>query len=364
MIDGSPEDVGIDSERLNRAFEYLAEKTKDGSLPAASLAVSRHGIPIAMRGYGRRAPGSAEPASADSIYLVASVTKMFTVTSVMMLLDRGKVLLDDPVAHYIPEFGNRGKEEIKVFHLMTHTSGLPDMLPNNLELRKAHAPLSEFYRHMHDLELDFPPGTNIQYQSCGTNMLAEIVERVSGLSIREFMRQEIFEPLGMADTSLGVNPTLEKRIAAVNVPVEHVGADWGWTSNYWRNFGAPWGGMFSTVGDTTRFMQMFLNGGELDGAQLLSLAAVELMVRDHTSEMPLIAESVKYGQTWGLGWRLHPANWGYSGDLLSPSAFAHGGATGTDPVLDLVCVLYTTEPSAASKGILSRCSNLVAASAL
>jgi CubicO group peptidase (beta-lactamase class C family) len=297
--------------------------------------------------------------------------------ALMLLVEQGKLLISDRVADHLPEFGNRGKEAVRIHHLLTHTSGLPDMLPENIELRRRHAPLSEFVRRIYELELDFAPGTRVQYQSTGIALLGEIVERISGMALPVFLRQEFFIPLRMADSCLGVGDLDQSRIVHVNVPEEMRGTDWGWNQAYWWNFGAPWGGMFTTVSDHFRFCQMFLNGGQWDGVSILSPATTTAMTTDQSSAIVTAhnpdRSGVFWGQTWGLGWtivgrRVPDGGRTSYGDLTSPSTFGHGGATGTvvwvDPVRELVCVLFTSEPHATRNGLLGRCSNLVAAAAL
>jgi CubicO group peptidase (beta-lactamase class C family) len=247
----------------------------------------------------------------DTIFLVASVTKPVTVAAAMLLVERGKISLNDTAASIIPEFGNRGKDQIRIRHLMTHTSGLPDMLPENQKLRERRAPLREFVRLIYDLELDFPPGTNIQYQSCGIAILGEIVERIEGISLPEFLQREIFQPLGMNDTALGAQYLDTDRIAHVNTADVEMGGvgmqdtEWDWNKPYWRNFGAPWGGMFTTAGDMFRLCQMFLNGGEFEGVRVFKPETVRAMTMDQTTPMQAIPKSSKQ-QVWGLGWRLQP----------------------------------------------------------
>lgn len=353
--------------RLDRVYTFLAEAVDSGAIPGAVIQLAGHGQTLPPRAFGRQYPTPDSPAmQPDTIFLTASITKPVTVTAVMLLVEQGKLLLDDPVCAILPEFGNHGKETVTVRHLMTHTSGLPDMLPEDRQLRRAHAPLADFIRRIYNLPLAFPPGTNIQYQSCGTALLGAIVERISGLALRDFMRQQIFDPLGMNDTALGAAGLPNERIAQVNVEPEMQGQDWGWNTPFWHHFGAPWGGMFATVGDLQRFCQLFLNGGEVAGVRLLSPATVAAMITDQTGAMPLIPPEVRAGRAWGLGWRRAPTvGWSYFGNLLSPEAYGHGGATGTvvwvDPRYAAVCVLLTTQPASSSEGLLGRCSNLVAA---
>ena len=137
-------------------------------------------------------------------------------------------------------------------------AGLPDMLPENQSLRERHAPMSEFIQQICQLKLDFPAGTGLQYQSTGLAILGEIVQRVSRISLKEFLRKEFFEPLGMKDTALGIDWLPEERVPNLKLPPEQEGVDWSWNSPYWRNLGAAWGGMFSTVEDLTHFLKMLL----------------------------------------------------------------------------------------------------------
>ncbi|MCX6047190.1 MAG: serine hydrolase [Chloroflexi bacterium] len=362
--------MGLSQERLDRVYHFLDEAVQTGKIPGAAIQLARHGVAVAPRSFGRLGltPDS-PPMPPDAIFLTASVTKPVTVTAVMLLVERGKLLLDYPVCSIIPEFGANGKDQVTVRHLMTHTSGLPDMLPTDRSLRSQHAPLAEFVRQICALPLDFPAGANLQYQSCGTAMLGAIIERIEGVSLPAFLQREIFGPLGMVDTALGAQNLPAARIAQVNIDAEMQGKDWGWNRPYWQHFGAPWGGMLATVRDMGRFCQLFLNGGELDGVRILSPATVQAMTTDQTAAMPALPELVRMSQSWGLGWRRQSTiGWSYLGNLTAPGAYGHGGATGTvvwmDPARALSCVLFTTQPAATSEGLLGRCSNLVAAAAI
>ncbi len=373
-----PEEAGFAPERLQRLYRTLDEAAANGTIPGAAALVARGSKAVAPFAVGRQYPEKPEPAiSVDSIFLVASVTKPVVAAAVMLLVEQGKLLLSDRVADHLPEFGNRGKEDVRVHHLLTHTSGLPDMLPENVELRRQHAPLSEFVRRIFDLELDFAPGTRVQYQSTGIALLGEIVERISGMALPDFLRQKFFIPLRMQDTSLGVGELDQSRIVHVHLPEDMHGVDWGWNHPYWWNFGAPWGGMFTTVSDYFRFCQMFLNQGKWEGNSILSPATVNAMIGDQSTAIVRAFDpdrsGMVWGQTWGLGWtlpghRVPDGGRAFFGDLSSPVTFGHGGATGTvvwvDPVPEVVCILFTNEPLALRNGLLGRCSNLVAAAAL
>src|SRR5262249_55270228 len=150
-------------------------------IPAAGWVVGRRGRMIEPRFVGRQRPTKDTPAlRRDALFLIASITKPVTVGAVMMLVERGLLTLEDRVAWFVPRFGANGKREVQVRHLMTHTSGLPDMLPNNEALRRAHRPFPAFIQEICNLKLLFPPGTRVSYQSMGTAMLAEIVHQVTG----------------------------------------------------------------------------------------------------------------------------------------------------------------------------------------
>jgi CubicO group peptidase (beta-lactamase class C family) len=294
----------------------------------------------------------------DTIFLVASITKPVTATAAMLLVERGKLTLDEPVVSFVPEFAGKGKEKVLVRHLLTHTSGLPDQLQENQELRAGHAPLKEFVQRICQVDLLFPPGTNVSYQSCGFAMIAEIVERIEGVEFRDFLRQDLFDPLGMDDTSLGAQWEKLPRISQVKIPAGDFQygpgvADWNWNSPYWWNFRAPWGGMFSTVEDLTSYCQMFLEDGRHNGLQILSPAAVAAMTRDQIVTMVDIPARLKLTDRWGLGWRLARGQHSAFGDLVSPATFGHGGATGTllwaDPKLQLTCVVLTNDPAGADR---------------
>jgi CubicO group peptidase (beta-lactamase class C family) len=363
-----PEEAGFSADRLENAYRILEESVAEGVLPAAGLLVSRSGIAVEPRVFGRAAPeADAPPIDRDAIFLVASVTKPVTATAAMMLVERGEITLDDYVASMIPEFGSRGKDKIQVRHLLTHTSGLPDQLPENIQLRKQHLGLDVYVGHIFDCELLFSPGTNVSYQSCGFGILGEIVRRVEGTSLPEFLEREIFQPLGMNNSSLGATKDMYDRITRINIrDVKEYGGprtDWNWNTEYWWTFAAPWGGMFTTLRDYTIFLQMFLNGGSFLGKRLLSPATVSAMTRNQIIGMRTIPEEVRLLNGWGFGWRLNsPAGLPSFGDLTSPQAYGHTGATGTavwaDPRWNLTYVLFTTQPSPPQR-LLRLCANAV-----
>jgi CubicO group peptidase (beta-lactamase class C family) len=363
-----PEAVGIDPTRLQRANGLLQDWTARGLIPAAALCVGRKGHMVAPRFFGRHRPEEdSPPLNPDALFLVASITKPVTVSAAMILVERGELVLDDKVAAFVPRFAENGKQDVCVRHLMTHTSGLPDQLSINYQLRAAHQPLSAFLDATCKEPLLFPPGTKVSYQSMGLAMLGEIVHRVTGTTLPEFLRKEVFDPLGMRDTSLGWQPEKKSRIAAVRLEEEMVGTDWHWNTPYWLGFGAPWGGMITSPADFACFCQMMLNGGELGGVRVLSRATVRAMTSNQLTALPLVPEADRRCRPWGLGWRLcWPGHSASFGDLLGPRTFGHWGATGTvcwiDPEAEAFCILFTTQPQEPEGRYLARICNVVAGS--
>lgn len=365
---GEPEEAGLSRERLANAYEILDVSVTKGILPAAGLIVSKGGIAVKPRVFGRVSPEpDAPPISEDAIFLVASVTKPVTATAAMMLIERGRIALDDYVASIIPEFGSKGKDKIQIRHLLTHTSGLPDQLPENTQLRKQHLGLDVYVKHIYDCELGFTPGTNVHYQSCGFAMIGEIIRRVEGTPLPEFLDRDIFKPLGMENSSLGAREDMYDKIARINISSvgEYGGpeTDWNWNTEYWWNFRAPWGGMFTTLEDYTVFLQMFLNGGSFRGRRLLSPVTISAMARNQIMGMRTVPEEVKRSNGWGFGWRLNsPVGLPSFGDLASSKTYGHEGATGTavwvDPEWGLTYVLFTTQPSPPER-LLTLCANSV-----
>ncbi|MEO7142997.1 MAG: serine hydrolase domain-containing protein [Bryobacteraceae bacterium] len=360
---GTPESAGIDASRLNRAATLLETEVRGNRLGAASILVARGGVIVLHRGYGHLSPAPAAPAVApDSVYIVASITKPVTATALMQLVERGLVSLTDPVSIYIPEFQDAQREHVRVRDLLTHTSGMPDMLPENVELRRAHAPLSEFVKHAIATPLLFAPGAAFRYQSMGVLLEAEIIQRVSKTPLPELERKQIFAPLGMEHTELGLGKFRREDTVQVSpAPGENAqeAASWGPNSAYWRNIGAPWGGMHTTTSDLAVLLQTFLNGGVYSGIRILSPVTVRAMTRDQNDGL---------NAPWGLGWALGRSKvWNEFGDLVSPGAFGHAGATGTvawaDPSTGLICVVLTNRPISVDNGRLLRLvSNAVAAS--
>ncbi len=287
---GTPVDAGLDPHRLQAAWDLLDAWARDGSVPGATIAVARRGVRLSIRAFGSGAKGDDDQTMLpDRVFLVASVTKPVTAIAIMQLVERGLLSLTDPVQLHIPEFVGPGKERVRVEHLLTHTSSLPDMLPDNDALRARHAPLTEFVS-----------------QAC------------------------------RCEPSPGIRDDLTARATDVVLPDEQMGNDYHWNTNYWQHFGAPWGGMFSTVDDLLRLLAT-LDGGALQDGRILDAGTNRAMISDRTAAMPGLCNEHRRLHRWGLGSRL-----GARGDA-SQGSFSHGGATGTlvgaDPDTGLSCAV-------------------------
>jgi CubicO group peptidase (beta-lactamase class C family) len=336
-------------------------------VPGGAILVGRSGKTVAPRYFGRQGPeADAEPLRRDAMFYMASVTKPVVYLGAMLLVERGQLNLSDRVTRYVPEFTGQGKETAQVLHLFTHTSGLPDELPNNAELRRQHAPLQKFIAGAMQAELLFKPGTRFSYSSAATVLVAEIVQRLSGLSIREYVRREIIAPLGLKSTGLGSQGFARERLVRATVPEYQAGTEFSWNSKYWQEFGSPAGGLFSTPEDFAVICALMLGGGKWGDLRLLSPATVRMMTSNRLHDLPDLPEPVRRTQPWGLGWRLNhlgmPDSWG---DLLGRHVFGHTGSVGNvvwmDPQTQGFCIVFTNYLRARAPWRLVHLSNAVAA---
>lgn len=373
----TPRGLGLDTDRWERALKLIKGWCDDRQIPSAGVIVVRGERTTGAQLFGRqKLAADSPPLRQDAIFLIASITKPIVATGALLLAERGLLALDDRVEQYIPAFGCEGKHAVTIRNLLTHTSGLPDMLASNIELRAANAPLSEFVAGACACRPDFPPGRGVQYQSMGFAVLGEIIHQVSGKSCTQFLHDEIFAPMEMNDTALGApaewfegaSPKVE-RIAEVFLPEDSGQSpetSWNWNSRYWRRLGAPWGGLLTTPSDLARFGRMMLSKGRFGDVQVLSRASVEAATRNQLEAMREVPADDRRTRPWGLGWRLnwaaHSANFG---DLLGPRTYGHWGATGTvmwiDPDLDACAILFTTKPQEPQGRFLARASNAIAA---
>ena len=333
---------------LEPACDLIESLVADGTVRGAVLDIRNAGRVAA------RAFGSAR--DADAVYLLASITKPMTAAGVMLLGDRGELRLADPVRRFIPEFRDGARARVTIQHLLTHTSGLPDQLPENVALRKRNAPLSEFVERTIRTDLLFEPGKRYSYQSMGILLAAEVCQRIAATPFPEFLDAELFQPLGLRRSALGLGrfDLSETQRCQVEQGPPHGGlgkpdaAHWDWNSPYWRGLASPWGGAHASASDVSMFLAEFLPGSD---PKVLKRETAAAMVRDHTEYL---------GKPRGLGFALGSG----AGAGCSERTYWHGGATGTlawaDPASGTRFVLLTTLPAkAAKKLVLEPVSDLI-----
>lgn len=327
--------TGFDAAALNRIDAVVADAIKARQLPGAVVVVGR-GDQIAFRkAYGQRAiQPSAEPMTLDTIFDLASLTKVVATTpSVMMLVEQGRIRLTDPVASFIPEFAKYGKDRITVRDLMTHMSGLrPDV-----DLGDPWVGSQEAIRLATEEVLMQPPGRRFVYSDINYFLLAEIVSRVSKQPFHEFVQQHLFKPLGMRDTMYVPPASLLPRIAPTQPCTPY-----GWPCDgpdmkmlrgvvhdpTARRMGGVAGhaGLFSTAADLTIYARMLLGGGAVGATRVLAPLTVARMTSPAT---PAGESNVR-----GLGWDLDSSYSANRGELLPLGSFGHTGFTGTSIWVD------------------------------
>lgn len=337
-----PESESVSSVALARMDSVINDEISKQRLPGAVVLVGRKGRIIWQKSYGLRAVDPArEPMTAETIFDLASLTKVVaTATSIMILVERGKVRLNDPVSRYIPELKGEGRETITIEQLLIHRSGYaPDF-----DLRERWTGYDEAIKRLIKEPLRNAPGTRFVYSDIGFIALGEVVKRVSGMPLDRFAKQNIFQPLHMNDTGFRPVATLRARIA----PTEKRRGQMSYLGDTPANAGAEgdvWlrgqvhdptsyrmggvaghAGLFSTAKDLAIYCQMILNGGEYGGVRVLSALSVAEMTR------PRLVSST--GATRGLGWDINSSYSTNRGELFPLGSFGHTGFTGTSIWID------------------------------
>src|SRR5262245_46021733 len=323
-----PPAVGMSPTRLAHLDEIIEAEIAKKQLPGAVVIVGRKGKVVWRRAYGNRALEPApEPMTVDTIFDLASLTKVVaTATSMMILVERGLVRLGDPVSRYIPEFGESGKKNITVEQLLTHRSGL---IADN-DVKDYEQGPEEAMRNIWKLAPLAEAGSKFIYSDVNYIVLAELVKRVSGKPVDQFASENIFRPLGMKDTGYKPDASLTPRIA----PTERRGEKWmrGEVHDpraYLLGGVAGHAGLFSTADDLAIYCQMILNRGEFQGAKVLSPMGVTRM----TEARPTGGNAVD-GLARGIGWDIFTGFSANRGDLFPIGSFGHTGFTGTSLWLD------------------------------
>ena len=337
----------LDRARLVLLDTLVEDAIRDGRLPGAVVVVGHAGEIVYERAFGARAvDGPPEAMTPDTIFDLASLTKVVaTTTSVMILVEEGRLRLRDRVATYLPEFSSHGKDRITIEHLLTHVSGLRPDLPLEEVFEGADTAIARAA----DEVPEAGPGERFVYSDINFFVLGEVVRRVTGQTLDQFARDRIFRPLGMRDTGFNPPASLRPRIAPTE-PCAPLAWPCGGDGAVMlrgrvhdptaRRMGGVAGhaGLFSTAGDLARFCRMLLGAGTLDDVRILAPLTVARMTR--VSTPPQMADRR------GLGWDLDSRFSSNRGDLFSFGSYGHTGFTGTslwlDPASDTFVVFLSS----------------------
>ena len=315
LAEAAPESVGISAERLARIDQMCADAVKKGDLPGIVSLVTRNGKIVHWKAYGMADNQAGRSLKRDDIFRIASQTKAITSTAVMMLWEEGKFQLDDPISKYIPEFKNpqvlksfkysdttytseSAKSEITIRHLITHTSGIGyGIIDGNEQMKMIYAKagvtdlfttdkitIAESVKKLAKLPLHHNPGEKFTYSE-GLDVLGYFIEVVSGMPFDQFLKTRIFDPLAMNDTRFYLPEEKTGRLVTVQqktdgkwtkYPITFYDTDYPVKGA--KTFFSGGAGLSSTAKDYATFLQMYLNGGELNGVRLLSRTTIEAIM--------------------------------------------------------------------------------------
>ncbi len=325
---------GQNAETANFAAvdEVMNSAVSRGTIPGGVVLIGHDGRVVYRKAFGMRSlEPTREAMTAETIFDIASLTKcVATATSVMKLVEEGKIRINDPVNAYLPEFGKNGKESITIRELMTHFSGLPA----DLDLKAAWRGREAAYRMTMEEKPEFSPGSRFQYSDINFETLGFVVEKVSGLSLDEYAARNIFEPLGMSTTRFLPPAQWRGRIAPTEYDENHQMMRGTVHDPTARRMGGVAGhaGVFSTSDDLAKFAQAMLTG-----SGMLSRLTVEKMT---TPQQPPTAPVLR-----GLGWDIDSPFSSNRGEFLPVGSFGHTGYTGTslwiDPVTQSYVIILT-----------------------
>lgn len=330
---GSVRGAGMVQQPLDEIDGHMDKMIADGVMPGAVAFVARRGHIVKQEAYGfayryedDQFTESSNPIKMeeDTIFDLASISKIFTTTAAMILYDQGRFELDDKVSKHIPEFAANGKEDVTIRQLLTHTSGFTAWVPLYTKGSSREDRMKIVLEH----PLNNEPGSTYTYSDLNMITLGLLIERLSGQRQDEFVKENITEPLGMEDTMYNPPSSLKKRIAATEYqPWTNRGVVWGEVhdENAWSLDGvAGHAGVFSTAEDLAKLAHMYLNDGRYGSEVILKPETVEMIIENQIPQFP--------GDDHGLGWELAQ---GWFMDALSEgTSLGHTGYTGTSIVVN------------------------------
>jgi CubicO group peptidase (beta-lactamase class C family) len=354
----SPEEVGMSAERLLRVNQRIQEYIDDGLIAGAVTLIARDGRVVHHEAHGFRDRESGARMREDDIFVIMSMTKPIVSTALMMLHEEGRFLLSDPISNWLPEFEGMQvraaggdlvpAQPITMRHVLTHSTGFggglaaPVVRPGS-PTRPGDSPLRARVRLIAEEPLGHQPGARWTYGN-STDVVAALVEELSGQNMDDFLRERIFQPLGMNDTHYNVPREKWNRRARLYEPQAENGnrieARPVTEPNPTNVFGGV-AGLSSTAADYFRFAQMVMNGGEYQGARILGPKTVNTMITNHLDEgLGVSLKGPGYG--FGLGYSVL-LDVGKASESLSPGSYGWGGAWGTyyfnDPAEDLIGII-------------------------
>lgn len=325
-------------EALDSVFGGLRDRVAAGDIPAAALAVGDADGAIRSEMF---AAGPRERIDPGSFFFLASVTKPIFATAAMQLVEAGSLELDEPIARHLPEFAVPQKDQVTLRHLLTHTSGVPDFPIETIRRERPSA--ARMTQVTLDAPLNFDPGTRWEYCSASFYLIGLLIEKLSGLRYPDYLRQRLFDPLGM-------HATFDPRGSGRQlVRVHGVGADSRlvrfFLLRYLASIAVPGGGLWGTLDDLLRFGAASMRPRAANGGYVpLSPTNAELMMEDHVGGLIGDVDGETRPVYFGLGWGKPTLMREMPG---SPRVVSHGGATGTrlwiDPDSELVFVFFTNQ---------------------
>jgi CubicO group peptidase (beta-lactamase class C family) len=354
-----PNESGFSNEGLARIDAYLNKEVQAKTMPGAMLMIHCNGETAYFSSFGVRDPGTSAPMTPNTIFRIYSMSKPITTVAAMMLVEEGKLQLDEPVSKYIPAFANvkvgvetKGeggmtlemvppKRAITIQDLMRHTSGITYGFLGEGMVKKAYVDANlfdgdfdnaEFAERIAQLPLAYQPGTTWDYGH-NTEILGRVVEVVSGKSLYQFEKERLLDPLGMRDTGFYVTDPAKKSLVAEAMPNDRkIGSSEMFDPRVQKKWEPGGQGMVSTIDDYARFTQMVLNGGTLDGKRYLSPKTIAYMTSNHIAPSSGIVPGPYYlpgpGVGFGLGFAVR-TDAGVSPFEGSVGDLSWGGAGGT-----------------------------------
>jgi CubicO group peptidase (beta-lactamase class C family) len=388
LSDAGVATLGFSPQRLDRLHRRIESFVEEGKHGGISVLLLRKGQVADFFAVGHRDRQKGAPVQADTIVRIYSLTKIITSVAALTLIEEGKLGLSHPIKEYLPEFSDMkifvggtaqhrelipAEAAITVHHLFTHTSGFSygdseepiDELYRSADMEKAES-LADLVKMLAALPLKREPGTMYEY-GFSTDILARVVEVVSGQPFDLFLKERILDPLGMVDTSFSVDQAKRDRLAKVYEhgkngelqPVDHFEFE---VIEGVKKFPMGGAGLFSTIEDYSRFGQMLCNGGELNGVRILGRKTFEQMTVDHLAGLRITNRTFTEGYGFGLGVAVRINN-GLAGTLGTLGSFGWSGMAttlcGVDPVEELVLLIFTQHFPYDEHGLLERFTNLV-----